>query len=103
MEDALLAAMPIGVKASFPSEDQGVRLAPSTMAPDYEIPAAAHGSELPRGVLAVRRGSGGLLAPVLRLPLGLSGMTSDGHRPPHGDFGGDILAVSRWQNILSQS
>ena len=52
-----------------PYEDQGVRLAPSMTAPDEEVPGAVHGPGLSRGVLAVRKGIGGLLAPVLRLPL----------------------------------
>ena len=95
--------MPVGVEASSTCEDQGVRLAPSKTAPDDEVPTIAHGPGLPRGVPAVRRGSGGLLAPVLRLPLGPSSLAGGERRPPLGDFGRGILAVSELRNILSRS
>ena len=98
-----LTTVTFGVEASSPSEGQGVRLAPSTVAPDDEVRVAVHGPELPRGVPAVHRGSGGLLAPVLHLPLGPGGMARGRHRPPRGDFGGGLLAVSWWLNILLQS
>ena len=98
---APLAAVPVGAEASSLSEDQGVRLAPSKTTPDDKVPAAAHGRKLPRGVPTVRRGSGGLLVPVLHMPFSSDGMASGGHWPPRGDFREGILAVSRWQNIPS--
>ena len=79
---------------SSPAEDQDVCLAPSTTVPDDEVPAAAHGPRLSRGVSAVRKGNGGLLALVLRVPPGPGGVTGGERRPPHGNFGG-ILVISR--------
>ena len=70
--------MSVGVKASSPSEDQDVRLAPSKTVPDDEVLAAAHGPGIPHGVPTVRRGSGGLLTHVLRLPPGPSSMAGGG-------------------------
>ena len=75
-----LAAVPFGVEASSPFKEQGVRLAPSMTAPDDEVPAAALGLGLPRGVPAMRKGSGGLLAHVLCLPHGPGGMAGDKRR-----------------------
>ena len=72
--------MPVGVEALSLFEDQGISLAPSTTAPDDEVPAAAHGLGLPRGVPALCRGSGGLVATVVRLPHGPSGMAGGGRR-----------------------
>ena len=100
---APLAAVPVGAKALSPSENQGVCLAPSTIAPDNEVPAAAHGPGLPNRVSAVRTGSGGLLAPVLRLPPGPGSMVSNGRRPPHGDLGGGVLAISWRRNTSLRS
>ena len=95
--------MPVGVESASTSLDQGVRLAPFNTAPDDEVPTAAHGPGLPRGVPAVSRGSGGLLALVLRLPPGPGGMASSGRQSTRGVYGGGTLAVSRQQNVLSQS
>ena len=67
--------------------------------PDDEVHAAAHGPEFSRGMPTMRKGSGGLLTPVLHLSLGLGGVTGDGRRPPRGDFRGRVLAVSQWRNI----
>ena len=92
-----------GVEGSSPSKDQGLRLTLATTTPDDEVPAAAHGPRLSRGVPIVRKGSGGLPAPVLCLPLGPGSMAGGEHRLPRGDFGGGIRAVSRRQNIPSQS
>ena len=100
---APLTTVPFGMEASSPFEDQGVCLAPFTTALDDEVPTSAHGPELPRGVLVVHRGSGGLLAPILRLPYGPSGVIGGGWRPPHGNIKGGVLAVSRRLNIPSRS
>ena len=82
------------LQASSPAEDQDVRLAPSTTVPDDEVPAAAHGPRLPRGVSAVRKGSGGLLALILCVPPGPGGMAGGERQLPRGNFGG-ILVISR--------
>ena len=95
--------MSFGVEASSPSEDQGVYLAPATTALDDEVPAAAHGLGLSRGMPAVRKGSGGLLAHVLRMPPGPGSKAGGGRRLPYGDFGGGVLAISRRRNIPSRS
>ena len=100
---APLVAVPVGVEVSSPFEDQGVRLAPSRMVSDDEVSTTSHGPGLPHEVLVVRRGSGGLLALVLCLPPGPSGMVGGGCQPPHGDFGGDILAIPWQRNIPSRS
>ena len=100
---APLVAVPVGVESSSPFEDQSVRLVPSKTTPDDEVLAAAHGLGLPRGVPAMCRGSGGLLAPILCLPPSPGGMASGGGRLPRGNFGVDILVVSRWHNIQSRS
>ena len=67
---APLTTVPSSVKASSPSVDQDVRLAPFTTVSNDKVPVAAHGPGLPRGVHVVCKGSGGLLALVLRLPPG---------------------------------
>ena len=95
--------MSFSVEASSPSKDQGVRLAPAPMAPDDEVPTAAHGPELSRRVPVVRKGSGGLLAHVLRMPPSPCGMAGSGRWPPCGDFGGGVLPVSRQRNIPLRS
>ena len=64
---APLAVVPVGMEVPSPFEDQGVRLAPSKMASNDEVLEAAHGHRILHGVPTVRRGSGGLLAPVLCL------------------------------------
>ena len=93
--------MPFGVEASSPSDDQGIHLALATTSPDDEVPAAAHRPGFSRRMPAVRKGSGGLLTPVLRLPLGPGSVAGGGRRLPRGDFGGGVLVVSQRQNILS--
>ena len=100
---APLAVVPFGVEVSSLSENQGVRLAPSTSAPDDEVPSVVHGHGLSRRVPAVSRGSGGLLAHVLRVPPSTGGLADVGLRPSRGDIGGGVLAVSRWRNIPSRS
>ena len=89
----------IWCKSVVSSEDQDVRLAPFTTVSNDKVPVAAHGPGLPRGVHVVCKGSGGLLAPVLRLPPDPGGVAQDRRRPPHGDIEGGVLAVSRLQNI----
>ena len=69
-----LTMLPFGMGASPPLEDQSFRLAPRTTMPDDEGTAATDGSEVPRGVHTMCRGSGGLLALVLHLPSGLGGV-----------------------------
>ena len=91
--------MPFSVEASSPFEDQGVRLAPFTTVPDDEVSAAAHGPGLAHGVPDVRKGTGGLLAPVLRLPPSLGGVAGGGRWPPRGDIRGGVLEVSWRRNI----
>ena len=98
-----LATVSVGVEASSPSKYQGVHLAPSTTAPDDEVPAVTHSPGLPRGVPVVCKGSGGLLTHVLLLPPGLGCKASSERWPPCGDFGGGVLAVSRQQNISLRS
>ena len=100
---APLAKVSFGVEASSPSEDQDICLAPATTMPNDEVPAAAHGPGLSRGMLVVRKGSGGLLTPILCMSPGPRGMAGGGRRPYHGDFGGDILAVSQRWIIPSRS
>ena len=39
--------VPFGAEVSSPSQDEGIRLAPATTAPDDEVPAAAHCLESP--------------------------------------------------------
>ena len=95
--------MPFGVEASSLFEDQGGCLAPSTITPDDEVPATAHGPGLSCGVLVMCKGSGRLLAPVLRLPPSLGGMEGGRGRPPRGDLEGGFLAVSWQRNILMRS
>ena len=70
---------------------------------DDEIPTVVYVPGLPRGVHVMRRGSGGLLAPILRLPISPSDMKSDGRQSPHGDFRGGVLVVSWQQNIPLRS
>ena len=60
--------MPVGIEASSPFEDQSVRLASFMTSINDKVPVVAHGPGLSCGVHDVRRGSGGLLALVLRLP-----------------------------------
>ena len=98
-----LAEFPFGVETSSPSEDQGIRLALATTAPDDKVTAATHGPGLFRGLPAVRKGCGGLLAPILRLPPGSRGVAGDGRRLSRSDFGGGVLAVSHWRIIPSRS
>ena len=69
-----LTMLSFGMEASPPLEDQSFRLAPRTTTPNDEGATAADGSKLHRGVPTVCRGSGGLLALVLRLPSGPSGV-----------------------------
>ena len=95
--------MPFGVEVSSPSKDQGVCLAPSTSTRDNEVLAATHGLGLTCGVPVVCKGSGRLLARVLRLPLDPGGMLGGGGRLPRGDLGGGFLAVSWWWNIPTRS
>ena len=71
---AHLTTLLFGMEASHPLEDQSFRLAPRTMPPDDEGTVAADDPELSRGVPTMCRGSGGLLAFVLRLPSGSGGM-----------------------------
>ena len=95
--------MPFVVEALSPFEDQGVYLAPAMTALDNEVPAAAHGLGLSRGMPVGRKSSGRLLAHVLRMSPGPGSVAGEGPRLPRGDFGGGVLAVSRRQNILSRS
>ena len=69
-------------------------MAHATSAPDDEVLAAVYGPGLSRGMPDVHKDSGGLLAPILRLPPGPSAVASKGRRPSCGDFGGRVLAVS---------
>ena len=92
-----------GVEASPPSEDQGVCLAPATTAPDDKVHAAAHGPGRYSGMPIVRQGSGGLPTLVFCLPLNPNCVVGEGGRPPRGELGGDILAVSRRRYISSRS
>ena len=71
---AHLTMLPLGMEASTPFEDQSFRLGPRTTTPDDKGTAAADCCELPRGVPTLCRGSGGLLALVLCLPSGPSGV-----------------------------
>ena len=82
-------------------EDEGVCLAPSTTTTDDEIPTATFGTECSSGMPAVRQGSRGLLALILRLPLSPNSVAGDRHRPPCGDLGGGILTVARRRKIPS--
>ena len=100
---AHVAEMPFGVETLSPSEDQNIRLAPAMTAPDDEVTAAAHGPRLSRGMPAVCKGCGGLLAPILRLPPGSRGVAGGGSQPSRGNFGGGVLAVSQRGIILSRS
>ena len=84
---APLAAVAVSVKAPSPFEDQGVCLAPYKTTPDDEVRATAHGPGLPHGVPAMRRGSEGLVARVIRLPPDPSNMASGRRLPRRGDFG----------------
>ena len=93
--------MPFGVEASSRSEDQGIRLALATTAPDDKVPATVHGPGFSRGMLAVRKGSGGLLILVLHLPPSPGGVAGGERRPPRGDFGGGVLVVSQQRNTPS--
>ena len=102
--------MPFGVEATSPFEDQGVCLALATTATDDEIPAASYGTGRSSGMPVVRQGSGGLPSLILRLPLSPISVAGDWRRPPRGDLGGSILAVSRrgtfrreveWQTIFA--
>ena len=92
-----------GVEALPPFEDQGIRLALATTAPDDEVPTIAHGLGFSRGMPPVRKGSGGLLTSVLHLSLGPGSVAGGGNRPPSGDFGGGVLAVSQRRNIPSRN
>ena len=89
-----LAEMLFGVEVSSPSEDQDIRLAPATTAPNDKVPAAGHSPGFSLGMPTVRKDSGELLTPVLHLPPGLGGVAGGGHRLPRGDFRGGVLAVS---------
>ena len=95
--------MLLGVEASPPSEDQGIRLALATTEPDDEVSTTVHGPGFSRGMSVVRKGSGGLLTSVLHLSLGPGGVVGGGNRPPRGDFGGGVLAVSQRRNIRSRN
>ena len=95
--------MSFGVEAMSPSEDQGVCLAPATTETEDEIPVAEYGTGRSSGMPIVRQGSGGLPALILRLPLILNSVLGDRRRPPCGDLGGGILAVSRRRNIPLRS
>ena len=92
--------MSFGVEASSPSDDQGICLAPATTAPDDEVSAAAYGPRFSHGMPIVRKGSEGLLTPVLGLPLSPGGMAGDEHWLPRGDFGGGSLSQ---RNIPSRN
>ena len=91
------------VEELSPSEGQGVCLAPVTTALDDEVPTAAYGPRRSSRMPVVRQGSGGLPAPILRLPLRPGSVTGGGRRPPRGDIKGGILALSRRRNISSRS
>ena len=71
---AHLTMLPFGIEASPPLEDQNFRLVHRTTMLDDEGSAASDGSELPRGVPTMCKGSGGLLALVLCLPSGPGGV-----------------------------
>ena len=71
---AHLTTLLFGMEASPPLEDQSFRFAPRTTPLDDEGTAAADDPELSRGEPTMCRGSGGLLAFVLRLPSGSGGM-----------------------------
>ena len=91
--------MSFGVEASPPSEDQGIRLALVTTAPDDEVPTTAHGPGFSRGMPIVRKRSGGLLTSVLHMSPGPGSVAGGGNQPPSGDFGGGVLEVSHQRNI----
>ena len=95
--------MPVGVEASSPFEDQGIRLAPATTTIDDEVHVTACGLGLSRGMLTACSSDGRLPAPVLCLPFGPGGVAGGGCRPACGDFGGGVLAISQWQIIPSRS
>ena len=95
--------MSVGVEASSPSEDQGICLAPATIAIDDEVLAVAHRPGLSRGMPAIHSGGGGLPAHVLCLSLSQGGVAGGRCRPACSDFGGGVLAVSQWQIIPSRS
>ena len=97
------AEVSCGVKASPPSEDQGVCLALATTAPDDKVHAAAHGPRCSGRIPIVRQGSGGLPTLILCLPLSPSGVASDRGQPPRCELRGDILAVSWLRYISSRS
>ena len=88
------------MEALPPSEDQGIRLALATTKPDDEVPATAHGPGFSHGMPVVRKGSGGLLTSVFHLSPGSGGVARGVRRPPRGDLGGGVLAVSQRWNIL---
>ena len=82
--------MSFGVEASSHFEDQDIHLAPATTAPDDEVPTAAHGPGLSRGMPVKCKGCGGLPAPILRLPPSPVGVAGGERWPSRGDFEGDI-------------
>ena len=69
-------------------------MAHAMSAPDDKVLGVVYGPGLSRGMPDVHKDSGGLLAPILRLPPSPSVVASKGRRPSRGDFGGRVLAVS---------
>ena len=100
---APLAEVSLDVEAPSSFEDQGIFLAPPTTTPNDKVPAATHSPKLLSGVLAVCKGSGRLLALVLRLPPGPGGMAGGRGRLPRGDLGGGFVAISLWRDIPTRS